>query len=223
MRLTVGPLPAAVYWRRRAVVLVGLAGVVLVTFYACGGASGSTANPDVGASPRSAGGSAAPSPATTLLRPSLPTAPATPGSGGPAIDGPVTACTDADLQLTASARPGEVRQRAAVDLTIKIKNVATRTCSRDVGADVQELRVVQGATIIWSSDDCNPNRGHDVAVLPPGKEVTFTITWTGRVSRAGTDSGRLCDTDKVPLPGSYQVIARLDQILSEPEPLTIMP
>ena len=41
MRLTVGPLPAAVYWRRRAVVLVGLAILVLIVSYACGGPASS--------------------------------------------------------------------------------------------------------------------------------------------------------------------------------------
>ena len=37
MRLTVGPLPPAVYWRRRAVVLGALLLVVIVLFVSCCG------------------------------------------------------------------------------------------------------------------------------------------------------------------------------------------
>ena len=43
MRLTVGPLPSAVYWRRRAVVLGALLLLVIVLVYSCSGWSGPVA------------------------------------------------------------------------------------------------------------------------------------------------------------------------------------
>ncbi len=64
-------------------------------------------------------------------------------------------------------------------MTIKLKNVSSRTCTRDIGADMQELRLVQGTTIVWSSDDCNANTGHDNTSFAPGKEMSFTLTLDG--------------------------------------------
>ena len=43
MNLTVGPLPPAVYWRRRALVAGVLVLLILVVAYSCGGSSGSGA------------------------------------------------------------------------------------------------------------------------------------------------------------------------------------
>ena len=40
MNLTVGPLPPAVYWRRRAVVVGVLLVLVLLVTYACGSSGG---------------------------------------------------------------------------------------------------------------------------------------------------------------------------------------
>src|SRR5512138_869732 len=138
MRLTVGPLPAAVYWRRRAVVLVGLAMIVLVISYACGGPSsgaGPTTQPSGSASPT-------PTPTTTLLRPEVPRPSAAPPSAFtlpvPALTGP---CTDAEMEVTATAGAPEVPRGQPLAVTIKIKNISTRTCTRDIGADVQELRL----------------------------------------------------------------------------------
>ena len=57
--------------------------------------------------------------------------------------------------------------------------------SRDIGADMQELRLTQGTVVVWSSDDCSPNRGSFVRSFPAGHEESFTLRWQGRVSRTG--------------------------------------
>jgi hypothetical protein len=221
MRLTVGPLPATVYWRRRAVVLVGLAMIVLVVSYACGGP-----DPDAGAAgtgPSSPADSASPSTtlphpevaATTVASPS-PTAFSLPG---PATTGP---CTDAELDVTATATAPEVQRGQTLDVTIRIRNVSARTCSRDIGADMQELRLNDPATkkVIWSSDDCGPNHGVDERSFEPGQEETFTLTWQGRASRGG-DGTEVCDAPP-PTAQSYELVARLDQKLSPPYAVRII-
>jgi hypothetical protein len=212
MRLTVGPLPAAVYWRRRAVVLVGLAMIVLVISYACGGPSsgaGTTATQPSG----SAGPT--PTPTTTLLRPEVPS----PTVASPsAFTLPVAAqtgpCTDAEMEVTATAAAPEVQRGQPLAVTIKIKNVSTRTCTRDIGADVQELRLNDAATTIWSSDDCGANHGHDERSFDAGTEAVFTLTWMGRRSRGG-DGTVVCEAP-APDAATYQLVARLDQKLSTP-------
>src|SRR5262245_15497729 len=103
MRLTVGPLPAAIYWRRRAVVLVGLAIVTLIVAYACGGSS-SDANPGA------AGGHQTPTATSTLLHPTIPRSPTptrTPTSTPYTLPQTLNTgpCVDDEIGLTASAAP----------------------------------------------------------------------------------------------------------------------
>jgi hypothetical protein len=211
MRLTVGPLPAAVYWRRRAVVLVGLAMVTLVISYACGG-------PDTVAG---AQGSPSPSPTSLassapLLHPFVPTTPAATAFTLPttAVTGP---CADDEIALVAKAGATEVAPLTPLDVTIQIKNIGSRTCIRDIGADMQELRLVDAtSTVMWSSDDCNPNRGHDQHNFAPGKQVSYTLTWSGRRSRTGTGDHTCGPSAPAPASAVYQLVARLDQKVSAP-------
>jgi hypothetical protein len=214
--LTVGPLPAAVYWRRRAVVLIGLAMVVLVVSYSCGGPDNPRAdaqNPPVTSAAASPGATGAAPPRTT--RP--PTQPAfTLPPGG--ATGP---CTDAEMRVTATAAAAAVRRRQPVEVTIKIRNVSRRTCSRDVGADVQELRIMDGTTVIWSSDDCSPNKGRAMRSFPADRELSFTLTWAGRRSRTGAGSVTCLAAAPAPEPAVYQLVARLDRKLSDPFDLRI--
>jgi hypothetical protein len=214
MRLTVGPLPAAVYWRRRAVVLVGLAMIVLVIMYACGG-------PDLGSRPPGQSAPTGPGRSTDLTS-STPAATQT-QEASPAptasaytlpVPGTTGACTDNEMEVTATAAAAEVLRDHPLDVTIKIKNVAARTCNRDIGANMQELRLLDDRVTIWSSDDCGPNQGTDDRSFEPGQEVTFTLTWTGRSSRGG-DGTVVCDAP-APEARDYQLVARLDQKLSAP-------
>jgi hypothetical protein len=219
MRLTIGPLPASVYWRRRAVVLVGLAMIVLVVTYACGGPD---PNADAGVTAGSSPTGTA-SPDTALLRPEVPgTSPAaSPSPTASAFTLPVPAttgpCTDAEMEVIATAGAPEVQRGQPLSVTIRIKNVSSRTCNRDIGADMQELRLNDPATktTIWSSDDCNPNHGNDDRSFEPGQEQTFTLTWQGRRSRGG-DGTPVCESDLTPEPQAYELVARLDQKFSAP-------
>ena len=223
MRLTVGPLPAAVYWRRRVVVLIGLAMIVLVVSYACGGGeapiAGAGTQPTVTANRPTP--TPTPTPTATLLRP---TTPSPKGGQSPftlPVGGGTGPCTDAEMQVSATAAVPQVQRGQPVDVTIKIKNASGRTCSRDIGADVQELRLLDGSTIIWSSDDCNANRGRNVRSFQPGKVVSYTLTWTGRRSRTGAGAVTCVAGAPTPEPAVYQLVARLDRLLSSPFALRV--
>ena len=219
MRLTVGPLPAAVYWRRRAVVLVGLAILVLIISYACGGPSSS------GAQNLAATNSA--DPTVTSSEPSHPFVPSTPPTLSPTAtafslvtSAASGSCTDDEIELTATADSTTIAPGQGVAVTLKVKNISTRTCSRDVGADAQELRLQDASGIVWSSDDCNPRHGVDARSYPPGKQDTFTLTWTGLRSRSGTGAPE-CSGSTSPAVGVYDLVARLDKKFSAPFSLKI--
>ncbi len=242
MRLTVGPLPPAVYWRRRAVVLGAVLLLLIVVLYSCNGQDDGSGRSGGGAQPASPG--ATPEPTGSVLTPQTGTPSPGTGSGdagsgdaggaGPSAtpseatttNGPVPVnpvadagtCTDEEITVTAVARPATVTRGAAVDLQLKIRNSSDRTCSRDVGASAQELFIKSGAATIWSSDTCGTGKGADVQSFTPNFERSYQLTWNGK------DTTRCADgvaAGPVPPAGTYQVLARVGTKLSAPVRLTI--
>ncbi len=195
-------------------------GVVLL-LYSCSGAGQSDANstPTRVALP-SATPSRTPSASGSPVNPFLPHASATtaplalgrtaaPTSASPT--GPPPPCTDSDINVTARADLPDSQPGTYLKLFITVKNVSSRACTRDLGSQAQELRVMQGTKRIWSSDDCGGGGTHDVRTLAPGDEQTFYTYWNGRTSAPGCPGGQLV----VPA-GTYETVARLGTVLSVP-------
>lgn len=128
-------------------------------------------------------------------------------------------CADSEMSVTPIPGATTIKRGANVDLTLTIKNVGTRTCARDVGADSQELYIVQGARRYWSSDTCGTTKGNDLRQLRPGEERTYKVTWNGRQS--STCAGGTA-TGPNPPPGQFQLLARLGTLISSPVNLTIV-
>lgn len=255
MRMTVGPLPPAVYWRRRAAVLGALLLVVIVLLWSCTGnsddpgktpgATGSatatpvdeiTPNPAESADAGDAGGpplgDAADDPAATGTAAAPTNAPAgqpaatdvpagQPGGqpGGPTAGAPGTGqCADAEILVTPVPVPAAARRGQPVELKLRIKNSSTRTCDRDVGADLQEIYIKLGAQTIWSSDRCGTARGSKVQPFTPGFEREFQVTWNGRdMTRCANGQA----SGPVPAAGEYQLFGRLGSQLSQPVKLVL--
>jgi hypothetical protein len=243
MRLTVGPLPPAVYWRRRAVVLgVGFL-FLLVVLWSCSsepGKSGPTAGqtkpttppagaqttgpvltPQSGAPGASAppdGGPAGANPTTADQQQPAADPPAAAGGTVPDVPPPAAgSCTDEEISVVPVPSTKSIRQGGTVGLQLKIKNTSNRTCSRDLGADLQELFIKSGAEKIWSSDTCG-GKGSNVVSLTPNEERTFQADWNG--NRDSKCSGGLAAGPNAE-PGTYQIFARLGTKHSEPVALTI--
>lgn len=238
MRLTVGSLPPAVYWRRRAIVLTIVLSVIFVFVYACTNDPGKRNAAQNGAlstqSPSAAGGSTDPSADASAsveatVAPTLPpTATAPPvidpqPTGGVVPEPPATGgqvCTDQEMLVTPVPQPVNGPRGGTIQLTIKIKNIGKRTCNRDVGADFQEIKIVRGAGSlkIWSSDDCNPTRGTDLRPFTPNFERAYSITWNGKTS--SKCDGKMA-IGPIPGGGTYQVYGRLGSKLSPPVTMTL--
>lgn len=224
MRLTVGPLPAAVYWRRRAFVLGGLLLASLVVWTSCSGTALSSKNNGVLTPPS---GSSGPSATSKILTPIVektsasPTESAKPAAGPtgspsaskPSSGGP---CTDAELTLTAAANPNPTKVAGTTTLTFKIKNTSDRTCERDVGGLPQELRIMQGNALIWSSDHCKAAGTSFLQKLAPGGEVMATVYWDGRktVRDGKVDCTKPAPLDMRAAAGDYQLVGRLQDSYS---------
>ena len=253
MRTTVGPLPSAVYWRRRAVVLGALLLGIIVLFVSCSGdddgdkGQGSSSSQYPTPAPGSTD-SSSPSTEPTFLEgvpgsgPKLP-APGEVQSQSPGTNGAATAptlpttttaagtgqnnnvtvpadgsCADTEIALTPVPSVTSVKRGSPVEIQLKIKNNSTRTCSRDVGPDPQELYLDQGARKYWSSDMCSTAKGSDVRQLRPGEELVYKVTWNGRQSNSCT-SGSASGPN--PPPGQFELRGRLGSLYSNPVAITI--
>ncbi|WP_045744478.1 MULTISPECIES: hypothetical protein [Actinoplanes] len=249
MRATVGPLSASVYWRRRAVVLGAVLLGVIVLFVSCSGGDDKDSGTKNASTqyPTPAPASASPTPSFLDSAPGAgPALPdpadlqsATPddnelpagtdptvtfgstasaGSGTAALPADGT-CADSELSVTPIPAAAEVKRGVPVELRIKVKNVGTRTCNRDVGSGPQELYLEQGAQKFWSSDKCNPSADSDLRSFAPGAEREYQVTWNGRQS---TQCEGTTPSGPVPAAGQYELRSRLGTIISEPVTLSIV-
>ncbi|MEV6629970.1 adhesin [Actinoplanes sp. NPDC051470] len=243
MRSTVGPLSPAVYWRRRAVVLGALLLVAVLLFVSCGGngddskrgsGKGTAASQPPTPKPGNSA-SAEPEPSFGNDRPVDPNLPdpddLTPSAGVPnpssgagngtnnnvnvPADG---SCADQEISAVAIPAAATVKRGAALAVSLKIKNISNRACTRDLGAGVQELYLDQAARKFWSSDTCNPDRSTNPTKMQPGVEYNFNVTWNGQQANkcAGT-----VPSGPALAPGQYQLRYRLDRKLSDPVAITI--
>jgi hypothetical protein len=220
----VGKLPAAVYWRRRVllltVVLAVLGGVVWlgVTVLAGTGSAGGAA----------AATRARPVPALERVVPSLgavatPTPPLVTTSGAalgpaPAVPDPVAGapCTDDMIGLEVRT-PGSAAVGSKPTFELLVSNISAVACVRALDKGRQELQLFDGSgNRIWGSNDCFPETSSDPRTLAPGEVVTIPLVWGGLTSEPTCTALRAN-----PAPGSYTVRGRLDTKVSPDTPLTL--
>jgi hypothetical protein len=221
MNLTVGPLPPAVYWRRRVLVLGAVLVLVLFLVAMCGGSGRSNAT---GTKPTARVTSTSPSSAgTPSVQPPIVGAPGG-ASGAPpsaAPTGPTPSapasdqCTDAELQLTPAVQK-IIGGSYPYQLNLVIRNISGRSCKRDIGSGPQEMHILNAAgQTLWSSDYCQSNPGSDVRTFGPHIEASFQLGWDGY------GNGPNCAKGPKLLDGSYQIVAKLDSKVSAPVPFTV--
>lgn len=225
----VGPLPAAVYWRRRLLVLGcalgvlgggGWVGVAATT----GGGSG-TATEAAG----STGAAPVPTPALEQVLPSLaavqvPTSapvsssasgePAPATSSAPAEGGP---CSDDMIDV--SVRPVPVSTPAGSKPTFElvVTNTSSAACVRTLDKGLQEVVLLDASgNRVWGSNDCFPEESADARTLQAGEAVVFPVLWSGLSSEPGCAGSRT-----TPSAGGYVVRGRLDAKMSADAAFTL--
>lgn len=229
MRMTIGPLSPAVYWRRRALVAIVLLALTLPLAVRCASedepqdrASDASTSPSL---PSSSAVSTPPSvlspsaPATGASSVSPTSSTAAPTTTEQALSGPTPVsgggtsveCSDDDLTLTASVEPSPGVYGGTFSLSLTIVNVSGHSCSRDIGSGPQELRVEQGTTTVWSSDGCDSEEEADVRTFGVGAGVRFSAQWDSYKIAPDT-----CTRSSSPAAaGNYEVVARLGTKLSD--------
>jgi hypothetical protein len=221
----VGKLPAAVYWRRRLLLLTLVIAVL-------GGAAwfGVTllAGRDSASGASSATGSARPVPALERVVPSFsavatPTPPlvtsaadavaTTPVVPDPVAGGP---CTDEMLGLEVGA-PGSAAVGSKPTFELLVYNVSAVPCVRALDKGLQELQLFDlSGNRIWGSNDCFPEASSDPRTLAPGEVVTLPLVWGGLTSEP------TCTAERVtPALGGYVLRGRLDTKVSPDVPFIL--
>ncbi len=229
----VGPLPASVYWRRRALALAVVIVVLLLGWAILPGGGDNNQRRNTAAAAGSPSATVPAAAPTTLTATPAAGDPGRPGDGdgGGAVvpatpSGPVPttstpppapkACADFALRLTVAPRRPAYSVGQSPVLDLRVQNVSTVTCRRDLGAGQQEILLYQGTKRLWSSNDCYPADTHDVQALRPGAQETFSVTWSGLGSRP-----RCAGTRTRVGAGAYTVVARLGPLVSRRTPIVL--
>ena len=220
----VGKLPAAVYWRRRLLVLTLLLAVL-------GGGTWLGVlllRGDLGSTPTETASSVVAEPRLERVVPSLPAvatptppvlAPvqATPATTS-AVPDPVAGgpCTDDMLGLEVRT-PGTVAAGSKPTFELLVSNVSAVPCVRHLDKGLQEFVLLDlSGNRIWGSNDCFPEASSDPRTLAPGETVSLAVTWGGLTSEPTCTAART-----TPGPGNYVVRGRLDTRFTADVPLTL--
>lgn len=202
-----GPQPPGVYWFRRALVLLVLLAFLLgVRWLLTGRPAGTPV-----ASPTSSSSPSTPAPSASRTPTPTPTsASASPSTASPTATG-TQACTKAQIAVASFTDAASYPVGSTPHLRMRILNVSTTACTRDIGAAQNELVITSGTVRVWSSDDCNPGGTPQVVTMAPGQSYSVSVTWLGRLSQKGCPTNQPMATK-----GTYKLTGRNGDVTSAP-------
>jgi hypothetical protein len=196
----VGPEPPGTYWLRRGFVIAGLIGLFALAALLWPGGGDSQ--------PTTA--SATETPSATPGATSSPTPSATPTESASTPADP-QACRSADLDVTVALVNPNPIVGGEVVFEMAIANNGESACTQDVGPAATSFTITSGGFRVWSSDDCNPEGGNQVELIPPGQAFVVQATWPTIVTTPG------CPTqDQRAQAGTYDVVGTDDGLSSAP-------
>lgn len=203
----VGPEEPQVYWRRR--VMFGMATLatllLLVKTFLGGDSSPAVA---ISASP-SVSVSVAPSAVATPATTDLPV-PALSPTAVPTV--PAVAegeCSDADTSIAVAIDRQTTAVGEGLQITMTVKNISANVCKRDVGSGANEVTVISGPALIWSTDHCNTSDEKNLKEFQPGEEWSVTVNWIGKQTAKG------CKIRNMATPGAYWAHGRNGSLNSD--------
>jgi hypothetical protein len=106
-------------------------------------------------------------------------------------------CSDADTSIRVVVDRETTAVGEGVHINMIVKNISTKTCKRDVGSGANEVTVISGPALIWSTDHCNPKTDKDLVELEPGQEWNVKVVWIGKQTATG------CKVTNMAEPGAY--------------------
>lgn len=205
-RTAQGRLPASVYRRRRAMVLLGLVAVIVAIVLVIV-RPGATQGEEVA---ETTPASAAPTEAPT-------TSPSPAATPEPSVAAPVdgAACVDAQVTVEAVTDATVYAADEQPNLSVTITNTGTNSCVIDVGTAAQVFTVKSGNEVYWSSTDCQVDPVPAEVTLEPAQVVSSSEPLVWDRTRSSADN---CDGERSAVPGggaSYHLEVSVDGFESE--------
>lgn len=198
--LTRGPLPARVYWRRRAAVLGTALLLVLGVVRLVGGgepsgegtvvAVQSAGEPSAAAAPRTTG--------TTEQRPEKRRKKDKPEKPAPAQ--PDGECVDSDIAVTPAIEEATAGRR--VEILLELRTALSPACTWRVSPETLTVKITSGDDDVWFSRQCPRAIPSRDVVVRKAESTTVAVRWSGR--RSDRDCTRYTDWA---MPGWYHVTA----------------
>ena len=190
----VGPEGPKVYWLRRALLL----GAVISTFILIYNLLTPPAQPTVESSTKT------PEPTqTSEVATSISASPQTsPSVTATESVAAISNCTDDQISVSVSINPENPKVNQSMKLTMSVTNTSATACQRDVGSGVDEITIISGPALIWSTDHCNPSTDTDLRTLEPNQKISVTATWNG------TQTSKGCVKHNQATAGTYWAHAR---------------
>lgn len=211
----VGPEPRAVYWIRRAAILVIVITLVFGAWWLVSSLrGGGSADPAPGASASQSEGTDEITDEGQAEASEGTDAAASPDASPAAA---TTECLDSAIKVVATTDASTYPVGSTPKLTLTITNIGDVACKRDVGPKANELEITSGGYHVWSSDDCNASGKSKVMTLKPDETVASSITWDGRLSAKGCPDPE-GDQAKA---GRYDLVGRNGEVVSKTEPFAL--
>ena len=63
-------------------------------------------------------------------------------------------CSDADTSIRVVIDRETTAVGEGIHINMIVKNISAKTCKRDVGSGANEVTVISGPALIWSTDHC---------------------------------------------------------------------
>ncbi len=230
-----GPLPAQIYWRRRALALgIALLVVAVVVAIVVLVVHNSTGTENTNAEKPASAQQSAPAAPTPLpgQNPQVKTPVQVPPQQAPAptptptvavMPPPVLQegddCPDSTLAVKGITNQPQYVVGDQPKFTMVVTNIGLVACQRDVGAAVLAAYVYSlDNQRLWSNLDCAPSNETLVKTFQPGEQVTTEVTWTGMGSAPN------CPLPRQPIgPGTYNLMVQLGNLRSAPVPFILAP
>lgn len=205
----IGNLPPAVYWRRRLVALgavVVLLVLLVLTVKALSGGDGSPAAAATSGSPAPSSHVVAPPPTTQHAS----SAARSTGKHSKAAKSPSKTtvppkpCTNTMLKVQAVVEHASYSVGDEPVVMLEALDTASAPCVQDFGDGHVDLRIYNGESRVWGSNDCGPKAAAIERTLMPNKPVRVRVTWSGLSSQPS-----LCDHRQRVGAGTYTLYASL--------------
>lgn len=173
----VGPQNPRVYWVRRGL-LFGAIFMTIVLIYSLltGGSEQPSGQASPIALPSQTNMPSSPSTTDSLNTATPSSTPSQTTTQTPSIQ-PLTDCLDEQIAVSVSINPSAPTVGQNVKVTMSIANTSSTACNRDVGSGANEITIISGPALIWSSDHCNTSTQTDVRTMQPGQKISITATW----------------------------------------------